>query len=452
MADPTPTPSEPRKRSSVRHTRAIARDRTKRPGTLPPDEQIEQRLTDLVHPATLAQVALFQQQGLRERTLTLPVMMALVLSAIWRQIASVAELTRRIQTESLLWASPLTVSPQALAQRLTSLPADLFAAVLTAMLPPLQERWGARRRPVPEAIAWARERYESVLICDGSTLDALVRKVGLLRDRAKAPLAGRMTALLDAASRLPRAVWYTDDPQAHDLTFWTQIAGALRAGALLIYDLGYTHFQHFAELTAAHVTFVTRAKANLVYEVERVLEASASVHDTWVWIGRDADRQRLRLVAVLHRGLWYRYLTNELDATRLPAPLLVALYNQRWRIEDAFAVVKRLLGLAYFWVSSANAVQVQLWATWLLYAVLVDLTDAVAEALEHPFASLSIEMVYRGLYYFTQAHHRGDPTDLVSYLATHAKLLGLIKRPRQPPAKPPPDDALDRFMQSLTCD
>src|SRR5207249_6518342 len=39
-------------------------------------------------------------------------------------------------------------------------------------------------------------------------------------------------------------------------------------------------------------------------------------------------------------------------------------------IEDAFNVVKRLLGLAYFWTGSENGVTVQLWATWLLYAVL----------------------------------------------------------------------------------
>jgi hypothetical protein len=48
-------------------------------------------------------------------------------------------------------------------------------------------------------------------------------------------------------------------------------------------------------------------------------------------------------------------------------------------------------------------VELQLWATWLLYAVLVDLTDAVAEALAQPFANVSLEMVYRSLYFFTQA-------------------------------------------------
>jgi len=110
---------------------------------------------------------------------------------------------------------------------------------------------------------------------------------------------------------------------------------------------------------------------------------------------------------------------------------VVALYYQRWRIEDAFNIVKRLLGLAFFWVGSSNGVQVQLWATWLLYAVLVDLTQAVAEKLNQPFRALSLEMVYRGLYHFTQASHRGETTDPIAYLAApEQKDLGILKRKR----------------------
>ena len=119
---------------------------------------------------------------------------------------------------------------------------------------------------------------------------------------------------------------------------------------------------------------------------------------------------------------------STLDAERLPAAYLVALYWQRWRIEDAYAIVKRLLGLAYFWCGAQNVVEIQVWATWLLYAVLVDLTDSVAEALNQPFAAISIEMVYRSLYFFTQAHHRGQAEDIVAYLAANTKLLGIVKR------------------------
>ena len=70
----------------------------------------------------------------------------------------------------------------------------------------------------------------------------------------------------------------------------------------------------------------------------------------------------------------------------------------------------------------------QVWATWLLYVVLVDLTDAVAEALNLPFSAISMEMVYRSLYFFTNAKQRGETDDVVAYLANGAKFFGLIKR------------------------
>jgi hypothetical protein len=45
--------------------------------------------------------------------------------------------------------------------------------------------------------------------------------------------------------------------------------------------------------------------------------------------------------------------------------------------------------------------------TWLFYAVLVDLGDAVAEELSLPFDHISLEMIYRGLYHFSVAYQKG---------------------------------------------
>ncbi len=140
-------------------------------------------------------------------------------------------------------------------------------------------------------------------------------------------------------------------------------------------------------------------------------------HDLLVWVGSSPESRcdhLLRLVEVRHQGKWYRYLTNVVEGQRLPAVYGAALDWQRWRLEDAFNVAKRRLGLAYFWVGSVNGVMVQVWATWLLYAVLVDLTDAVAEQLKKAFGELSMEMVYRGLYHYTQAYHRGEADEVVS--------------------------------------
>jgi len=280
-------------------------------------------------------------------------------------------------------------------------------------------------------LAWALERYTAVLAVDGSTLDALLRKLKLLRDLPKNPLAGRILAILDVAYHLPYHLVYTPNAQAHDHGFWPAIQSAVSAGALLLLDAGFIDFACYLQLTQAGVTFITRPKSNLAAQCLRVFTRTATLRDTLCWIGKGEERQQVRLIEILARGQWYRYLTNECDPARLPAEMVIALYSYRWRIEDAFAAVKRLLGLAYFWVGAENGVQLQVWATWLLYAVLVDLTDAVAEVLQRPFADLSLEMVYRSLYFVTQAYHRGETTDAVAYLAANAQLLGIIKRKRK---------------------
>lgn len=422
------------KKSTVRHTRAIARDRTKRPNTAPPDEQIEARLAEVVHPATLNQVAHFHALGLRERLLNLPVMMAFVLSLIWRQLGSVAEAVRTLNREGLLWVDERKVSQQAVEQRLGSLPAVLFERVLQQVLPAMAQRWHARTRPLPPALHHAQQHFSAVLALDGSTLDALLRKCGLLRDGDGPVLAGRMAVLLDVMSRLPHNLWYEQDQHANDQRFWDRALAALERGMLLIFDLGFLNFARFDQLTDAGVWFLTRMEERTVYRVEQVLRRTAQLHERLVWVGsgpQSCCTHLLRLVEWQHQGKWYRYLTNVVEPKVLPAEYVVALYWQRWRIEDAFNVVKRLLGLAYFWSGSINGIQVQVWATWILYAVLVDLTDAVAEALKQPFHALSIEMVYRGLYHFTQAHHRGKADDVVAYLAADAEGLGIIKRKRK---------------------
>lgn len=420
-----------KKSSTVRHTRAIQYDRTKRANSMPLAPPVTEELTQLIHPQTLGQVAHFHRLGLRERVLTLPVMVALVLTMIWRQIPSTSELVRLLRREGFLWCSPVQVTEQALSQRLCAFPAELFQRVLADVLPVMHVRWAARARPLPPVIAWVRERYTAVSAVDGSTLDVLLRKVGLLRGAERPPLAGRMTALLDLCSRLPRQIWYEEDPQANDQRFWPRIQAVLERGTLLLYDLGYTNFTVFRQLTEAGVTWVTRAKSNLVYTMEQSLAHTARMRDERVWIGSGADRQLVRLVQVLVGGTWRRYLTSEWDAQRLPAAYVAALYAQRWRIEEAYLLVKRLLGLAYFWTGSPNGVALQLWATWLLYAVLIDLTDAVAARLSLPVAALSVEMTYRGIYHFTSAYQQGKATELVAYLAENAGWLGIIKRKRK---------------------
>jgi uncharacterized membrane protein len=97
-------------------------------------------------------------------------------------------------------------------------------------------------------------------------------------------------------------------------------------------------------------------------------------------------------------------------------------------------LVKRLLELSYLWTGALNGIKLQIWATWLMYAVLLDLSDAVAEAVQLPLERISMEMVWRGLYHFNHAYQRGLATDPVAYLAApENRDLGVVKAIRKTP-------------------
>ena len=103
---------------------------------------------------------------------------------------------------------------------------------------------------------------------------------------------------------------------------------------------------------------------------------------------------------------------------------------------QAFFIVKRVLNLSYLWTGSENGVLLQVWSTWLFFAVLVDLGDAVAEELRIEFDRISLEMLIRGLYHFSVAYQNGLATDPVKYFAAPQNQdLGVVKRVRK---KPPP--------------
>ncbi len=419
-----------KKKSSVRHTRAIQRDRSKRQLAPPPDEKVEALLSELVKPSEAEEQGWFDQFNLRIRKLTLSVMVAIVISLIWRQIgAGGSEAARLLQLEGLLWIPTLTVSQQAISERLRTFPATIFFQLLLKRLPMFQQRSQERKRPLPPVLAWGQKRYQAILAVDGSTLDALLRKVGLLRGADKHPLGGKIMTVLNVCTLLPHSIWFDPNDKVSDQHFWPQIVTAIPEGTLLLLDRGFTNFRYFLKLSNPDhkTTFIIPTKSNLVFDVKRVFSKTAQIHDYLVWIGSGDNRQLVRLVRLYYQGQWYEFLTNELDPNILPAPYVAALYGHRWRIEDAFNTTKRLLGLTYFWTGSQNGVELQLWATWLVYMVVLDLSDAVAEALNKPLLAISMEMVYRGLYHFGQAFAKGLAQDPVTYLVLHAKLLGIVK-------------------------
>lgn len=416
----------------INTVRPIKLDRRRRPDFVPDDQVIEARLRDLLDVNIYKLTSLYQQAGCRQRLLTLPVMVAVLLALIWRQLSSVSGVVRVLNQQGLFWQEPVQVTQQAVSKRLNKLPASLFHSLLSELLPLLHQQWTARKRPLPAVFKWAQVHYGRVLAVDGSKLDTLWRKLCTDEVGSQGNLAGKMTALLDVRSRLPLHIWYDEDAKRSDNQAWPQIKAALQADDLLLLDRGYYDFGEFAALSAQGVWFVSRTRSDLVYEVEQKLVMQATVRDRVVRAGSPKGRNapvRLRLIEVqTSSGSWYSYLTNVLEPAKLPPTQIAAMYGQRWRIEESFSEVKRLLGLSYFYSGSSNGVQLQLWLTWLLYALLVDLCDEVAEELGIRSERVSMEMVYRSLPHYSWARQRDPSLEAAKYLATHAKLLGLVKR------------------------
>lgn len=403
----------------------------------PDNEVIEAQLAELVSPAVANQMGYYRQLGLRSRILNLPLMVAAVLTMVWRQVPSVNELSRMLVREDLLWCQAVKVSQQSLSERFLVFPAELFERVFKELLPQLQQRWHHRQnRPLPESIAHARGHFEQIWVADGSTLEALFRKLKVLEDVPVGQLAGKIGTVVDLLTRLPVEVWFREQSRANDTTFMSDLLLLATAKTLLILDRGFYDFDFFGLLIKQGTAFITRPKTNAFFSVAETLTNTDTVKDLVIFLGTGQNNTpvlKLRLIEVRFGKVWYRYITSVLDPTLLPPFVVADLYRRRWRIEEAFNTVKRLLNLSYLWTGSVNGIQLQIWATWLFYAILVDLGDAVADRVGLPFDRISLEMLYRGFYHFSRAYTKGLATDPVSYFADPANQdLGVVKPLRKP--------------------
>jgi hypothetical protein len=184
-------------------SRKINRDHAKKSQRpMMEDEAIAEQIEALLTPAITAQENYCRQLGLRDRILNLPLMVAAVLTLLWRDVAGVTELTRMLGREGFLWCRPTPVSQQAMSQRFLTFPAELFERVFKNLLPTLRAAWHSRnKRPLPESIQFTLTKFSRIWIIDGSTLEALFCKLKSLEDVPRGQLAGKMATVIDLITR-----------------------------------------------------------------------------------------------------------------------------------------------------------------------------------------------------------------------------------------------------------
>lgn len=415
-----------------------------RPRTVPAPttQQMDAHLQLLLYPAVFGLRDRYRGMGYRERILSLPIMVGILLSLVWRQIASVSELQRVLAREQLLWVAPTEISQQALSARLDALPAELFALLWGEVLPSLQQRAAQRATAHAPLLAEVAAHADRVWVLDSSRLEAVFKKSGALRGVSATVLGGTLTSVLDLASHLPVHLWLDASATTNDRVLLDTVAPLVPARTILLLDRGFARFSFFDTLTESGSVLISQWGKHWVFDEVHLLSASATETDQIVQLGKYRTSRCHHPVRRIGRtdaaGRWHYWITTELDPTKLSADQAIALYAQRWRIEDAFLQCKRLLNLSYLWGSSANAIALQVWTTVLLYGVLVDLCGEAAMALGVPPERISLEMLYRSLYHYAGAVQRGERRDFIGWLTdARQQDLGIVKRQRKPSTTEP---------------
>lgn len=406
-----------------------------------PVQQIEEELHAILTPAAftpLRKVNGVENNALRDRKLDLPTMTAVVLSLVLRSVASQEELLRMLHHEGLLWVGPLRLSKQALSKRFDTMPASLFASLFDEVITHYHNK-ELSEAEADAPLAWWQEQvnaaFSTVCTADTSTLEQLRRTTKALQatQQTKERLGGMIFTVVESFTARPVCVDYRHDHQTDELDFAPRLLELLPEEGLVVFDKGFFQFALFDRFTDEQKYFLIPMRTQVRYQTIEVLAEGRDYRDEIIHCGlyrSSPSEHPLRLVSVRWGSTWYRYVSNVLDANRLSAEHLCQLYRSRWRIETAFNEVKRLLGLSYLWSGSSNGVEIQVYATWIIYTVLTHLCVDVARGLHHSLEDISFEMVFRGLYHYSRSTSRDQGQQASTFLIENAKTLRIIKEKR----------------------
>jgi len=221
----------------------------------------------------------------------------------------------------------------------------LYEKVFKELLPHFRQKWLARKsRPLPDSVQFALKNLENIGIADGSTLEALFRKLQSLSDVPIGQLSGKMGVIIDLVTHLPEEIWFGTNPKQADTHWEEDLLKTVKPKTLLLLDTGFYHFAFWEKLIQQEIGFITRIKKGASYQVERVLTNTYDVKDQIIKIGagtKQTPALTIKLVQIRSKTSWRSYLTSVREPEILPPYVVADLYQRGWRIEDAFCTVKK---------------------------------------------------------------------------------------------------------------
>lgn len=216
------------------------------------------------------------------------------------------------------------------------------------------------------ALAASRRKFRfrnKLLSLDASVIDLCVSLFDWAKFR-QTKGAVKLHLLLDHEGYLPVFAQITPG-EVHEVNVAQQLH--FPAGSIVVVDRGFTDYSLFGRWSEEGVYFVTRQKANAVYEVvekRKIPRKGGILSDEIIrftgWQAKRDCPHRLRRVTYHHSASdkTLTFLTNHLHF----GPTTIArIYKDRWQIELFFKALKQNLKIKTFVGTSANALKIQIW-------------------------------------------------------------------------------------------
>ena len=211
-------------------------------------------------------------------------------------------------------------------------------------------------------------------VIDSTTIELLANSMDWAKHRRR-KAAAKTHMRLNLQNLLPGFV-IVDTAAEHDNKRARELCADLKSGEIVLFDKGYVDFGHLRDLDQREVSWVTRAKDNMAYDVIEKMPQSKDdkiLRDEMIQLSNpdqaapEVMRRVVALVEVDGEEREMTFLTNNLEWS----PRTVAdLYRCRWQIEVFFKQIKQTLQLADFLGHNANAVRWQVWTALLVYVLL----------------------------------------------------------------------------------
>jgi hypothetical protein len=259
------------------------------------------------------------------------------------------------------------------------------------------------RRQVPASLRGFR-----TVILDGKAIKKVAKRLKLLRPVKGGLLGGRALVALEYETDLVVALHADEDGDANDVRFVPLLLPEIRreiAGLILFMgDSGFCDLNRLEEFTAEghHVLVRRHPKVgfhrDLDYPVRTGVDADGRpIVEEWGWLGAAQHRKRryVRQITLQRSDAPAVVLiTDLLDADLYPARDLLALYLQRWGIEQVFQKVTEVFHLQGLIGSTPKATIFQFAFCLLLYNLIQVVRGYIAAHQQRQTETISLENLF----------------------------------------------------------